>query len=172
MIEIPLNGLHAPAQARADATPALARSMRGAEGNEVGAMGELVAMRYLDMAGVLYLDDGTVNHDLKTGHGTMDVKTKERKVEPRPNYDCTVPDYNGERQQPDWYLFVSLLSDGGKGCARFKRGWVLGTIRREAFHAQASLWKPENVDVSNGWKPTIKCWNVPVSALRKPKQVH
>lgn len=171
VIEIPLDGLHGPAQARADATPELRRSMRGAEGNEVGAMGELIAMRYLDMAGVLYLDEGKVNHDLRTAHGTMDVKTKERTVEPRPHYDCTVPDYVGDAQQPDWYLFVSLLSDGSPGCGRFKRGWVLGTIRRELFYEVASEWKPENVDVSNGWKPTIKCWNAPVSALRPPKQV-
>jgi len=172
MVEISLNGLHRPAQDRADATPELRRSMRGAEGNEVGAMGELVAMRYLDMVGVMYLDEGKVNHDLRTVHGTMDVKTKERTVEPRANYDCTVPDYAGDAQKPEWYLFVSLLSDKSAGVNRFKRGWVLGTIRREAFYEVASEWKPENVDVSNGWKPTIKCWNVPVSALRAPRPVH
>jgi hypothetical protein len=172
MIEIPLHGLHAAAQARADATPELRRSMRGAAGNEVGAMGELVAMRYLNAAGVLYLDEGKVNHDLRTAHGTMDVKTKERTVEPRLTYDCTVPDYVGDAQKPDWYLFVSLLSDKRAGVGRFKRGWVLGTIRREAFYEVATEWNPENVDVSNGWKPTIKCWNVPVSALRAPRQVY
>jgi len=171
MIEVDMTGLHRLAQDRADATPELRRSMRGAEGNEVGAMGELVAMRYLDMAGVLYLDEGKVNHDLRTAHGTMDVKTKERSVSPQPNYDCTVPDYVGDAQKPDWYLFVSLLSDGSRGCVRFKKGWVLGTIRRELFYEAATEWRPENVDVSNGWKPTIRCWNVPVSSLRPPKQV-
>lgn len=169
MTEVPLEGLHAAAQARADATPELRRSMRGAQGNEVGAMGELVAMRYLDAQAVLYLDEGKVNHDLRTAHGTMDVKTKERTVVPKPHYDCAVPDYVGDAQKPDWYLFVSLLSDGSKGCGRFTRGWVLGTIRREQFYEQASEWRPENVDASNGWKPTIRCWNVPVSALRPPR---
>jgi len=171
VIEIPLDGLHAPAQERADATPELRRSMRGSQGNEVGAMGELVAARYLDDLGVLFLDEGKVNHDLLTRHGTMDVKTKERTVVPQPHYDCTVPDYVGDAQKPDWYLFVSLLSDGTEGCGRFKRGWVLGTIRREDFYAKATEWRPENVDVSNGWKPTIRCWNVPVSALRPAKRV-
>ena len=171
MIEVPLYGLHPLAQARADATPELRRSMRGAKGNEVGAMGELVAMRYLDAAGVMYLDEGKVNHDLRTAHGTMDVKTKERTVMPQPHYDCTVPDYVGDAQKPDWYVFVSLLSDRGEGCRRFTRAWVLGTIRRDLFYKEASEWSPENVDVSNGWKPTIRCWNVPVSSLRPPKQV-
>ena len=169
MLEIKLDGLHGRAQARADATPELRRSMRGAQGNEVGAMGELVAMRYLDAHGVLYLDEGKVNHDLRTAHGTMDVKTKERSVVPQPHYDCTVPDYVGDVQQPDWYLFVSLLSDGSPGCGRFKRGWVLGTIRREEFYRAATEWRPGVKDVSNGWEATIKCWNVPVSALRQPK---
>jgi hypothetical protein len=169
MLEVFLDGLHDRAQSRADATPELRRSMRGSEGNEVGAMGEMVAMRYLDMVKVMYLDEGKVNHDLRTAHGTMDVKTKERTVVPQLNYDCTVPDYNGDVQKPDWYLFVSLLSDGSEGCRRFKRGWVLGTIARADFYAQATLWKPQNVDLSNGWKPTITCRNVPVSALRPPK---
>jgi hypothetical protein len=169
MVEVPLTGLHALAQARADATPELRRSMRGSAGNEVGAMGELVAMRYLDSQGVMYLDEGKVNHDLRTRHGTMDVKTKERTVEPRPHYDCTVPDYVGDAQKPDWYLFVSLLSDKTAGCKRFTRGWVLGTIRREAFYEQAVEWKPGVADVSNGWEATIRCWNVPVSALRAPR---
>ena len=166
MVEVPLDGLHGAAQSRADATPELRRSMRGAAGNEVGAMGELVAMRYLDAQGVMYLDEGKVNHDLRTRHGTMDVKTKERTVVPQPHYDCTVPDYVGDAQKPDWYLFVSLLSDGSRGVRRFKRGWVLGTIRREDFYANASEWKPGVRDVSNGWEATIRCWNVPVSVLR------
>ena len=169
MIEVSLAGLHALAQARADATPELRRSMRGAAGNEVGAMGELVAMRYLDAQDVLYLDEGKVNHDLRTRHGTMDVKTKERTVVPQLHYDCTVPDYVGDAQKPDWYLFVSLLSDKSRGCGRFKRGWVLGTIRREVFYESATEWKPGATDVSNGWEPTIRCWNVPVSALRSPR---
>jgi hypothetical protein len=169
MIEVPLHGLHRLAQERADATPELARSMRGAQGNEVGAMGELVAMRYLDNQNVLYLDEGKVSHDLLTGHGTMDVKTKERTVVPQPHYDCTVPDYVGDAQKPDWYLFVSLMSDGSAGCGRFKRGWVLGTIRREKFYEVAVEWVPGVKDVSNGWEATIRCWNVPVSALRAPK---
>ena len=169
MVEIPLEGLHEPAQARADKVPALRRSMRGGQGNEVGAMGELVAMRYLDLIGIGYRDEGQVNHDLWTAYGTVDVKTKERSVAPRMNYDCTVPDYNGDVQQPDMYLFVSLLSDGSAGCGRFLRGWVLGTISREKFYEDATLWRPGTVDLSNQWSATIVCRNVPVSALRPPK---
>jgi len=169
--EIPLDGLHAPAQQRADSTPELRRSMRGRSGNEVGAMGELVAMRYLDLIGVVYRDEGKVNHDLWTAHGTVDVKAKERTVSPQPHYDCTVPDYNAEVQLPDWYLFVSLLSDKSSGTGRFRRGWVLGSMRRTDFHERATMWEPGRNDVSNGWEATIRCWNVPVSELSRPRQV-
>jgi hypothetical protein len=172
MIEIPLQGLHRKAQERADATPELNRSMRGAAGNEVGALGELVALRYFDLIGVLCLDEGRINHDLRTAHGTIDVKTKERTVVPQPHYDCTAPDYNAEVQLPDWYLFVSLLSDKSKGTSRFTRGWVLGTIRRGDFYEQAKVWEAGATDGSNGWSASIACRNVPVSALRKPKPIH
>jgi hypothetical protein len=145
--------------------------MRGSAGNEVGAMGELVAMRYLDLIGVRYLDEREVNHDLRVGHVTVDVKTKERSVTPKPDYDCTAPDYNKEAQLPDWYLFVSLLSDKSKGTQRFRRGWVLGSMLRVEFREQATLWEPGMRDTSNNWDPTIACWNVPVSALKPPKTV-
>jgi hypothetical protein len=169
MTEIPLEGLHRAAQERADKVPELHRSMRGAEGNEVGAMGELVAMRYFDRIGVMYLDEGMVNHDLWTAHGTIDVKTKERTVVPQLHYDCTVPDYNAEVQKPDWYLFVSLMSDKSRGVQRFKRGWVLGSIAYEDFYACATVWESGKVDGSNGWAATIDCKNVRVVDLRPPK---
>jgi hypothetical protein len=171
VIEIPLHGLHGPAQERADATPELRRSMRGRLGNEVGAMGELVAMRYFDMIGVKYRDEGQINHDLWTAHGTVDVKSKERTVRPQKHYDCTVPDYNTEVQLPDWYLFVSLLSEKkSRGTSRFKQGWVLGSMGRQQFHDCATLWEPGTHDASNDWEATIPCWNVPVSQLRPPRQ--
>lgn len=168
MVEIPLDGLHGLAQARADGTPELRRSMRGAAGNEVGAMGELVAMRYLDSVWVPYRDVGLVNHDLTTMHGTVDVKTKERTVAPKPHYDCTVPNYVKGHQMPDLYLFVSLLSDKSQGCERFSRGWVLGTMGRLRFEEVSTMWQPESRDESNGWSATITCWNVPISALKPP----
>ena len=168
MTEIPLEGLHALAQARADRVPELRRSMRGAEGNEVGALGELVAMRYFDLIGLGYRDEGQVNHDLWTAFGTIDVKAKERTVVPRLHYECTVPGYL-DAQQPDHYLFVSLFSDKSRGIGRFKRGWVLGSISYEDFHARATAWESGKVDDSNGWAATIDCKNVRVSDLRPPK---
>jgi hypothetical protein len=166
--EIDLQGLHDAAQVRADQVPELNRSMRGSKGNEVGAMGELIVMRYLDSLNVPYVDVGVVNHDLATPFGTIDVKTKERTVVPQPHYDCTVPNYVKGHQAPDTYMFVSLFSDKSEGCWRFKRGWVLGSISRLRFEQVAVLWEPDRTDDSNGWSATIACWNVPVSQLKPP----
>ena len=131
-------------------------------------MGELVAMRYLEQAGVLFRDEPDYDHDIWTPHGTIDVKTKERRVVPLPHYDCTVPEYVKATQHPDWYLFVSLLSDKSKGCHRFRRGWVLGSIGHTRFWERARVVEVGDLDESNQWGPTIACRNLPVSALRPP----
>lgn len=169
MLEVPLDGLHVPAQRRADAVPHLRRSMRGARGNEVGAMGELVAGRYLAAAGIGFVEDSTIDHDLLVAGLTVDVKTKERTVAPLPHYECTVADYNHAVQQPDAYLFVSLLGGPGEGCGRFTRGWILGSMLRTTFEREASSWTPAMVDLDNGWRPTIPCRNVRVEQLSPPK---
>jgi hypothetical protein len=171
MVEVPLDGLHVVAQSRANAVPELRRSMRGAAGNEVGAMGELVAMRYLEQANVLFRDEPDYDHDIWTPHGTIDVKSKERTVSPQPHYDCTVPEYVEDAQKPDWYLFVSLLSDKSRGCHRFKRGWVLGSISYAEFWERARVVGQGDLDESNGWAATIACRNLPVSALRPPVNI-
>jgi hypothetical protein len=168
--EIPLDDLHDRAVVRASTVPELRRSMRGAAGNLVGAFGELVAMRYMDMLGVGYVDVAESHRewDLVTVAGTVDVKTKERTVPPAPNFDCTVPAYAQGVALPDWYLFVSLMSDGSKGVERFVRGWVLGSISRLRFDEVAVRWEPGQQD-RNGWSATIACANVPVSSLAPPK---
>ena len=116
-------------------------------------------------AGVVVEDDPTYDHDLIVAGRTVDVKTKERTVAPELHYDCTVPDYNREFQQPEVYLFVSLLTDRSEGCSRFVRGWVLGSIAAVKFDRIAERWTPQQTDLTNGWRPTIACRNVKVSAL-------
>jgi hypothetical protein len=162
--------LYTAAQKRADRMPEYKRSMRGAPGNEVGALGELVAIDYLQSVGVDVEDAQQIGYDLSTAHGTFDVKAKERKVPPRPYYECTVPDYVREAQKPDWYLFVSLTSGLGTGVRRFTEAWVLGTISGVDFDRLAVLWEPGKTD-SNGWGATVPCWNVKVSSLRPPRTV-
>jgi hypothetical protein len=158
------------AERRAAAMPIYDRSMRGVAGNEVGATGEVVAMEYLTSCGVDVKDDPTINGDLWVAGQRVEVKTKERRVSPTMGHACSAPAYNHEVQVPDWWLFVSLLSDGTLGVGRFRRAWVCGVIPDERLRTEGVLWKPGDVD-SNGWTPTIPVWNIPVSSLCDPAKM-
>ena len=171
MIRWEIDHLRDAAVARAAATPVLRRTMRGQPANEVGALGELIAIDYLTRIGVDVEDAPTTTYDLITPFGTIDVKTKERRVAPRHDYSCTVADYSLDHQRPAWYLFVSLESTGGTGIGRFTCGWVLGTIDRVRFEVIAQEWTPDDRDGTNGWVPTITCHNVLVSDLRPPREL-
>jgi len=157
------------AKARAAAMPIYDRSMRGADANEVGAMGEVVALHYLNPLPIEVLDVGQIGHDLEVNGRRVEVKTKERTVAPQPHYECTVPAYVSDVQRPDRYLFVSLQAEQGwTGIDRFRCGWILGTMDREAFVDQAHYVTSQDLDTSNDWRPSIPCWQIPVSALDRP----
>jgi len=167
-LEISLDELLDRAADRAASWPTYRRSMRERAANEVGALGEIVALTYLERLPVEVVDAGEIGHDFVVGGKTVDVKTKERTVAPKPHYECSVPDYLDGVQTPDLYLFVSLLSVGGEGMNRFRRAWVLGTLPHDEFHATATHWTPDMLDPRNGWRATIPVRNVPISALRGP----
>jgi hypothetical protein len=167
---VPLDNVLPVALHRAEAMPVYRRSMRGPAANEVGATGELVAMEYLRSSGVKFRDDPDVDGDLWVAGQRVEVKTKERTVVPKPHHACSAPAYNHDVQVPDWWLFVSLLSDGSKGVGRFRRAWVCGALPDVRLRAEGVLWRPGDVD-GNGWSPTIPVWNVPVGSLVDPSMM-
>ena len=148
----------------------LDKSMRKDQANLVGSYGEQIVIKYLSMIGVECNFCDKTTHDIQTKAGRIEVKTKERTVEPRPFYDCTVPAYNHEHQTPDWFVFVSLLSNGHTNNKRFDRAFILGAIDLPSLQAKAKLWKVGMVDLSNGWKPTIDCYNIKISDLKTVKE--
>ena len=143
----------------------LNKSMRGSEANLVGAYGEQIVLKYFKMFGIPFSFDDKTTHDIKTPCGTVEVKTKERTVIPKTNYDCTVPAYNHEHQQADWFVFVSLLNNGLEGNRRFDRAFILGVANLETLKTRAKLWNVGMVDDSNGWKPKIDCYNIKIYDL-------
>lgn len=169
---VSLDDVFAEAAERAAAMPIYNRSMRGVAANEVGATGEIVAMRYLRACGFEVVDSGTYEKDLLVDGLRVEVKTKERSVAPRMNYDCSAPAYNRDKQIPDWWLFVSLTNGGrGRGVERFRDAWVCGAILDADLRAKGRLLGVDDVDKSNGWKPTIPVWNVHISDLDDPTEV-
>ena len=82
------------ARDRFEKFPLLNNSIRNREGGLVGYIGEAL---------VLHLQGGeikdTYDYDLINADGVkIDVKTKERKVAPRSNYNCTVAIVTGKQQ--------------------------------------------------------------------------
>jgi hypothetical protein len=173
MIEVSVERYLEAAQARSELLGELNRSMRGTQANQVGALGELIGMDYLRSCGVEIEEVFSTSYDVRVKIDgvwkTLEFKTKERTVVPQPFYDCTVPAYNHDHQRPDFFLFISLVSSGKSDqISRFSRAFILGSITLERFDELATPWSPNQTDQSNGWTPTIECYNVPISHLAPP----
>ena len=91
-LEIPVAPLLGIAAERAAEWPEYRRSMRKRAANEVGALGEVVALAYLASLSATVTEAGEIGHDLIVNGKTVDVKTKERTVAPLPHYECSVPE--------------------------------------------------------------------------------
>ena len=86
------------AKARAAKLPLLNNSIRKGEGSLVAYIGEEVAKAVLGGEIEDTYDYDLVYHNPCSGKFTVDVKTKERTVEPRLNYNCTVADFNTKQK--------------------------------------------------------------------------
>ena len=175
LIEVELTPYLEAAQSRAQTLGELDRSMRGLQANQVGALGEIIGMDYLRACGLEIEEVYSTSYDIRVNLDgqwkTLEIKTKERTVAPLPHYDCTVPAYNHSHQRPDFFLFISLLSSGKSDqMTRFQTGYILGSISLEKFDKLATAWNPTQTDNSNGWTPTIECFNVQISQLEPPKK--
>lgn len=143
------------AQKEASSLGELNNSIRHGEGNVYGFLGEIILCNIT--AAVL---DRTYDYDIIYDGKKIDVKTKCCTSTPRPEYFCSVADYN-TRQQCDYYTFMRILKD-------FSKAWVLGTISKEDFFKQATFGKKGELDPTSnlGWRFKADCFNLPVSALK------
>jgi len=127
-------------------------------GNIAGFIGEEIANSLID---------GTVNntydYDITSKSGIKyDVKTKRCTSAPKPNYECSVANFN-TKQKCDRYAFVRVEFKNG----RWGRAWLLGWLTHEEyFHSSKKLTKGQ-IDPSNGFIVRADCHNVAISELRK-----
>ena len=171
---IPTEQDYVEAERRLAHLPILSGSHRGYQANEVGVLGELIFERFMRDSNIKYksqLDKTT--HDYLVGNRelVMEVKTKDRKVEPRPNYDCSAPAYNYQHQKVDAYAFMSLQMNRGdvsNNLRRFHTCWFVGIKCRDSFQQDATLWRAGEIDPSNGTKFWTDCLNVSISLLDEP----
>jgi len=166
MIEVPITEPIRKAAAKLADHKVYSRSMRGKEANIVGAYGEVIVYSYLRDLKLSPVFAHKTTHDIEVRDITFDVKTKERTVEPKPYYDCTVPAYNHSHQRPNLFVFVSLKSNKKRGPNRFTNAWVLGMISYSDLERKARYWEKGQIDPDNGWKASIDCFNVQISDLK------
>lgn len=156
-----------------------ANSMRGLAALQVGAVGELAFMSYLDSLHIRYEDDSalSMNHDIRVFLDLelkLDVKSKERKpLRPSADWDCTVSDYLLNYQDVDYYAFVSVASSNTKSDSidRFEGqvAYILGTAHKSDFLEKAEFIKKGTYDWTNGFTSHKDQWNMKVKDLRAPK---
>lgn len=176
ILEVPIQHLLEEADRRAREEGELQYTMRGLRAQQAGKLGELIGEEHLQRCNVSYEPHFTTEYDVVFLNGQesekLEFKTKERTVAPREEYDCTAPAYNKDFQVVDRYMFISLVSTDRKSedINRFTRGFILGSIHKEAFEQSSKLWTTADTDWSNGWKPTVDCWNVLVRDLQPPFQ--
>ncbi|WP_020183424.1 hypothetical protein [Methylotenera sp. 1P/1] len=161
------------ADKKARSLPILPGSHRGLAANQVGCLGEAIAVDWFISQNLTFEDQTNLTtHDYRISSEklTIDIKTKDRTVEPRDNYECSVPEYNHAHQRPNYYIFVSLQRDSKyQGAAndidRYSRGFILGGIDLESFDKRAVFWKKDEIDPTNGTKFWTSCFNVYINQL-------
>ena len=155
MIEIPIT-FEMIEQARQQAAEmgALRNSIREGEGNLVGFIGEQVAQKVL--GGFI---DNTYDHDLMMDDflTTVDVKTKETTVAPKPHYDCSVAAYN-TKQKCDYYCFIRVKND-------LSVGWYLGVYPKNKYFEDARKLNKGDLDPDNNFTVKADCYNLTIDKL-------
>ena len=161
---------------RAKALPEYEYSHRKLQANFVGCIGELVMGDFFRRKGVQFSDDRhQTTHDFLVSNGiTLDVKTKDRTVKPRRNYDNSVPLYNHEHQRPDYYYFVSLLRNRKRPVVdiyRFSHAFIVGGLDIATWEAKGRVWEADETDPDNGTTFWISCINVSMVDLLSNKEM-
>jgi hypothetical protein len=110
-------------------------SVTEGEGNEVGALGEIIVLDYYGERAEYV---GDYNYDLIIKGKKVDVKTKKQNVPPKSHHTYNIFAFN-TKQKCDYYCFVVILSD-------IKTGWIVGWKKKDEFFNQATFRKKGEVD--------------------------
>lgn len=168
--------MHSQAIEAAKNLPIYDLSYRGGGANEIGCLGEAIVESWLKFNKIWYsneTDQTTHDYSLKNGQ-TFEVKTKDRTVPMKANYECTIPDYNSEHQNPDFYIFVSIQrnkENNSTDIRRFHTAYIVGGVNKEYFKSNSKEWKKGEIDLSNDMTIKFDCHNIAANLLAKPDKV-
>lgn len=105
--------------------------------------------------------NNTYDYDIVDANGvTYDVKTKRCTSAPKPEYECSVANFN-TKQKCDRYVFVRIENINGK----WGRAWVLGYLPKEEYYQKARKLTKGQRDGSNFFKVKSDCYNIAISEL-------
>jgi len=139
------------ARVKSDEMGSIRGSIRNGSGNMIGFLGEELVKKHLGIG-----DGNTFEFDLKYNGIKLEVKTKERNVEPKSEYNATVFSWNA-RQKCDYYVFCSIYKD-------FSRGWICGCIKPDEFKKSSVFSKKGDPD-GDFFKFFSDCYNLPYEKL-------
>lgn len=169
----PITQLHRDsARRRAAEYPILAGSHRGVTANEIGALGEIIAESWLTRNKINFESVRTTRTDLVlSNRETLEIKTKDRTVAPKPGYEASIPLYNHEHQQPNYYLFVSLERRRGTSSSLedFHTAHIVGASSVRKMHQHGKIWKAGETDPDNGTTFWTDCLNIKIGKLVEPE---
>jgi len=141
----------------------LRNSIRKGGGNEAGFLGEEATIMAYPHAYV----DNTYEHDIILHGYKIEVKSKDRTVVPKPNYECSVSDYN-THQKADLYVFTSLLrTDDG-----YTDAYILGYSSPYYYFRNARKILRGETDPTNNWTASCDCYNLRISKLIPPEMLN
>lgn len=123
-------------------------------------------------AGVRFDEIYATSHDFRLPNGkTIEIKTKDRTVPPRSDYECSIPLYNHPHQAVDYYLFVSLQrspSGDQTTIGRYKKAFVVGAANAKMVADRGRTWEAGQVDPANGTRFWTACINLKIHDLVAP----
>lgn len=136
----------------------LKNSITKGAGNIAAFLGEEVANFVINGS-----INNTYDYDIVDANGiTYDVKTKRCTSAPKPEYECSVANFN-TKQKCDRYVFVRIENINGK----WGRAWVLGYLPKEEYYQKAKKLIKGQRDGSNFFKVKSDCYNLAISELYK-----
>lgn len=138
----------------------LRNSIRKGAGNIVGFLGEEMVLASFPGS----ISQNTFQHDILFGESTLEVKSKDRTVNPKLDYEASVADFN-TRQNADFLVFCSIFRN--KTTQEYTHGHIVGMFGKSLYIEAATFLRVGDVDPSNGWTVRADCYNLPYSELTR-----
>lgn len=140
MVIVPITqAMLAEAQALANNIPRLNNSITAGQGTLAGCLGEIATRDYFNQFGFGAQIEGDYQFDISLRDGTkIEVKTKRCTSVPKPEYECSVANYN-QRQACDFYVFTRVSQT---------HVYLLGFISRADFYSKSRQMRAGQSDAN------------------------